>query len=63
MSALMRFDLQPGRRKTEAQFVVLSHHQPICAVRGTGARRQAVQLKTVDPDQYDHDFELLEFVV
>ena len=63
MSALMRFDLQPERRTTEVQFVVRSHHQTICAVPGIGARRQAVLLRTVDPEQYDHDSELLEFVV
>ena len=44
MSALMRFDLQLERRKTEVQFVVRSHHQPICAVPGIGAQRQADQL-------------------
>ena len=63
ISALMRFHLQTGRRKTQVQFVVLSHHQPICAVPGTGAQRQAVQLRIVDPEEYDHDFELLKFVV
>ena len=44
MSAFIKFDLQPERRTTEVQFVVRSHHQPICAVPGIGARRQAVQL-------------------
>ena len=63
ISALMRFDLQTGRRKTEVQFVVRSHHQPNCAVQGTGARRQFLPLRTVDPEQYDHDSELVNFVV
>ena len=44
ISALNRFDLQLQSRTTEVQFVVRSHHQPICAVPGIGARRQAVQL-------------------
>ena len=63
MSALMRFDLLPKRRKIEVQFVVLLHHQPICVVPGTGAQRKAVQLRTVDLEQYDYYFELLEFVI
>ena len=63
MSALMRSDLQLERRTREVQFVVISHNQPICAVPGIGARRQAAQLQTPCPEQYDHDSELLEFVV
>ena len=62
MSALMRFDLQPERGMTEVQCVVRSHHQPICAVPNIGAPRQAVQLRTPDPSQCDHDFELIYFV-
>ena len=59
----MRFDLKPERRMTEVQFVVRSHHQPICAVLGIGARRQALPLKTVDPEQYYHYSQLFEFVI
>ena len=55
MSALMRFDLLPERRTTEVQFVVELHHQPICAVPGIGARRQAVQLRTTYPEQCNYD--------
>ena len=62
MSALMRFDFQPERRMTEVQFVVRSHHQPICAVPGIGARRQTVQLQTPGPKQCDHDTELIDFL-
>ena len=62
MSALMRFDRQPERRMTEVQFVVRSNHQPIRAVPGIGARRQAVQLRIPDPEQCDHDSELIDFV-
>ena len=63
MSALMRFDLQPERRMTGVQFVVRSPHHPICAVQGIGAQRQAVRLRTPDPEQCDHVSELIDFVV
>ena len=63
MNALIRFYLRLERHKTEAQFVVSSYHIPICVVPGIGAQTQAVTLKTVDPRQYDHDSEYLEFVV
>ena len=62
ISTLIRFDLQPERHMTEVQFVVRSHHQPIFAVAGIGARRQAIKLQTLDPEQCDHDSELIDFV-
>ena len=62
MSALIRFDLQPERRMTEIQFVVRLHHQPICAVPGIGAQKQAALLQTPDPEQCEHDSELIDFV-
>ena len=61
--ASIRVDLQFERRKKEVPFVVRLHRQPICAVPGIGARRQAVQLKTLQFEQYDRDSELIKFFV